>query len=188
MINGGAMRTKFFYWRIAIFCVLSLYAAQTHAQKIGLKTNTLYWAATTPNIGIEIALGAKTTLELNGAYNPWTFADDKKMRFWLVQPEARYWFCERFEGHFIGLHAHGAQYFGGFNRTRYDGYLAGGGFTYGYDWIISPHWNLEAVVGVGYARLWYDKSPRIYCERCLTPEHRNYFGPTKIGLSLVYFF
>ncbi|WP_299100630.1 DUF3575 domain-containing protein [uncultured Alistipes sp.] len=182
------MISRSFFFRTAILCVLSLSAIQGHAQKIGLKTNILYWAATTPNIGLEIAMSPQTTLEINGAYNPWTFADDKKMRFWLVQPEARYWFCERFEGHFIGLHLHGAQYFGGFDQTRYDGYLAGGGFTYGYDWILSPHWNLEAVIGVGYARLWYDKSPRIHCEKCRTSEHRNYFGPTKIGISLVYLF
>ena len=182
------MKSRSFFYRIAIFCVLSLFAAQTHAQTIRLKTNALYWAATTPNIGLEIDMSSQTTLELNGDYNPCTFTEDKKMRFWLVQPEVRYWFCERFEGHFIGLHLHGAQYFGGFGRTRYDGYLAGGGITYGYDWILSPHWNLEAVIGVGYARLWYNKSPRIYCEKCRTAEHRNYFGPTKAALSLVYLF
>lgn len=108
------------------------------------------------------------------------------MRFWLVQPEVRYWLCEKFEGHFLGFHLHGAQYFGGFDRYRYDGYLAGGGMSYGYDWILSPRWNLEAVVGIGYARLWYDKSPCIYCEKCRIPEHRNYFGLTRIGLTLVY--
>ena len=109
------------------------------AQDVALKTNALYWAATTPNVGLEVALAPKYTLELAAAYNPWTFKDDKKMRFWLVQPEVKYWFCEKFEGHFVGLHAHGAQFYGGFNDKRYDGYLAGGGFTYGYDWILSPH-------------------------------------------------
>lgn len=178
---------RFLYWMV-VFSVSSLFATQAHAQKLGVKTNALYWASTTPNLGFEIAMSDKTTLEFNGSYNPWTFAGDKKMRFWLVQPEVRYWFCERFEGHFIGLHLHGAQYFGGFRQKRYDGHLAGGGFTYGYDWILSPHWNLEAVIGVGYARLWYDKSPRIYCEKCRTSERRNYLGLTKAGLSLVYFF
>lgn len=182
------MKSRIFFYRMAILCVLFLGTMQVHAQKIGIKTNALYWAVLTPNIGLEIGMSPKTTLEFNGAYNPWTFADDKKMRFWLVQPEFRYWFCERFEGHFIGLHLHAAQYFGGFGQTRYDGYLAGFGFAYGYDWIISPHWNLEALIGVGYARLWYDKSPRIYCEKCLISEQRNYFGLTRLGVSLVYLF
>lgn len=176
------------FYQIVLICVLSLFATTVRAQKIGVKTNALYWIAVTPNVGVEIAMSPKTTFEFSGAYNPWTFADDKKMRFLLIQPEVRYWFCERFEGHFIGIHLHGAQYFGGFTRVRYDGYLAGGGFSYGYDWILSPRLNLEAVIGIGYARLWYDKSPRIYCEKCRIPETLNYFGPTKVGLSLVYLF
>lgn len=179
---------RLFYRIVLLLFAGTFFVTRADAQKIGLKTNALYWATTTLNAGLEIAMSPKTTFELNGAYNPWTFADDKKMRFWLVQPEARYWFCESFEGHFLGIHLHAAQYFGGFGQTRYDGYLAGGGITYGYDWILSPRWNLEAVIGIGYVHLWYYKSPRIYCEKCKVPGCLNYFGPTKIGLSLVYFF
>lgn len=160
----------------------------TFAQNVDVKTNALYWFATTPNLGVEVALSNKVTLDISGAYNPWTFRNDKKMHFWLIQPEARYWLCEKFEGHFIGIHAHAAQYFGGFSEKRYDGYLAGGGFTYGYNWILSPHWNLEAAIGVGYARLWYKQSPRIPCIKCYKNMHKNYFGPTKASLSFVYLF
>lgn len=157
------------------------------AQNVAIKTNTLYWLTTTPTLGVEFSLSSKTTFEVVGAYNPWTFKDDKKMRFWLVQPELKYWTCEKFNGHFIGLHLHGAQYYGGFSSKRYDGYLAGGGFTYGYDWILSPHWNLEAAIGIGYAHLWYKESPRIPCEKCYERKYKNYFGPTKIAISLTYF-
>lgn len=52
--------------RIAIWCVLSLFATQAHAQKVGLKTNTLYWAVTTPNLGLEIAMSSK-----NHIGTPW---------------------------------------------------------------------------------------------------------------------
>ena len=166
----------------------AIFSQKSEAQDFALKTNVLYWAATTPNLGAEVALGRKYTLELAGAYNPWTFKDDKKMRFWLVQPEFRYWFCEKFEGHFIGLHAHGAQYYGGLCDRRYDGYLAGAGITYGYDWILSPHWNLEASIGAGYAHLWYKESPRIHCIKCLEDKCGNYWGITKIALSFVYIF
>ena len=158
------------------------------AQDVALKTNGLYWLATTPNVGVEFATSRKVTVELMGAYNPWTFKDDKKMRFWLAQPEVKYWLCEKFEGHYLGLHLHGAQFFGGFSEKRYDGYLAGGGISYGYDWILSPHWNIEATIGIGYARLWYKESPRIYCEKCFENKHKNYFGPTKAAVSLIYLF
>ncbi len=175
-----------------IVCIVLLlvcgFMQESRAQSVAVKTNGLYWAATTPNIGMEVAFNQKWTLDISGGYNPWTFKDDKKMRFWLVQPELRYWLCEKFEGHFLGVHLHGAQYFGGFRENRYDGYLAGGGFTYGYDWILSPHWNLEAAVGVGYARLWYDRSPRIPCEKCRVREHYDYYGLTKAALAIIYLF
>lgn len=157
-------------------------------QSVALKTNGLYWLTTTPNAGVEVALSRKITLDVSAAYNPWTFKDDKKMRFWLVQPELKYWLCEKFEGHFVGTHLHAAQFFGGWNEKRYDGYLAGGGFTYGYDWILSPHWNLEAAIGIGYARLWYKESPRIPCMKCYDNKRKDYFGPTKVAVSFTYIF
>ena len=179
------LRFKIGCWGVAALLGICLSA---NAQKAALKTNALYWLTTTPNAGVEFALSNKVTVEIAGAYNPWTFKDDKKMKFWLVQPEALYWFCEKFEGHFIGLHLHGAQFFGGFKERRYDGYLAGGGITYGYDWMLSPHWNLELAIGAGYARLWYDESPRIPCKKCVEPRHKNYLGPTKAALSIIYLF
>ena len=60
--------------------------------------------------------------------------------------------------------------------------------TYGYQWILSRHWNVEAAVGVGYDYIKYKKYP---CETCGTVEeqgHKNYFGPTKLALSLMYVF
>lgn len=176
-------------YKIILFFLLALGCTRiAKAQDVALRTNGLFWLTTTPNIGLEAALSPKWTIDLSGAYNPWTFKDDKKMRFWLVQPELKYWLCEKFEGHFVGLHLHGTQFFGGFKEKRYDGYLAGGGFTYGYDWILSPHWNLEAAIGIGYARLWYKESPRIPCMKCYENKHKNYFGPTKAAISLVYIF
>lgn len=159
-----------------------------NAQDFALKTNALYWLTTTPNLSAEIGLSRNVSLELFGAYNPWTFNDDKKMKCWAVQPEVRLWTCDRWEGHFFGVHAFGAQYFGGFKSKRYDGYLAGAGVTYGYAWILSPRWNLEAEIGVGYAHMWYKESPRIPCTKCQSSKNTNYVGPTKTSVSIVYLF
>lgn len=177
--------------KVLLLICLTVFCGLTHsvkAQKVAAKTNALYWATTTPNLGLEFGLNNKITLDVLGAYNPWTFKDDKKMRFWLVQPEVRYWLCEKFEGHFFGAHIHGAQYFGGFDKYRYDGYLAGAGISYGYNWILNSHWNLEATLGVGYAYLWYKQSPRIPCIKCYKNTDKHYFGPTKVAVSLVYLF
>lgn len=173
---------------LILFMIAVGFSFSGKAQEVALKSNALFWLATTPNLGIEVALSPKATVDLSAAYNPWTFRNDRKMRFWFIQPEAKYWFCEKFEGHSIGIHMHAAQFFGGFKEKRYDGYLAGGGISYGYDWILSPHWNLEAQIGAGYARLWYKQSPRIPCIKCYENKHRNYWGPTKAAISFVYIF
>lgn len=173
---------------LALLFLSAILCKEASAQDVALKTNGLYWLTTTPNLGVEVAFCPKVTLEVAGAYNPWTFKDDRKMRMWMVQPEVRYWLCEKFEGHFLGIHLHGAQFFGGFRDKRYDGYLAGAGITYGYDWILSPHWNLEAALGLGYAHLWYRQSPRIPCQKCAADKQQDYLGPTKAAITITYIF
>lgn len=163
-----------------------------YSPKIAVKTNAIYWATTTPNLGFEIGLGKRTTLDISGNYNPWTFGDNRKLKHWLVQPELRIWTCERFAGHFFGVHAHYAQYnaggmgFFGMRKYRYQGELYGGGLSYGYQWLIGKRWNMEATLGIGYARLIYDKYDCPRCGEHLGKEKKNYFGPTKVGLSFVY--
>lgn len=173
---------------VLLFCGLFVAFFKVNAQEVALKTNILYWGTTTPNIGIEVRLANRFTVDLQAAYNPWTFKDDKKMHFWLAQPELRYWFNNIYQKHFIGVHLHGAQYFGGFKEKRYNGYLAGGGVGYGYDWKLSPHWNLETQIGVGYVRLWYKESQRIPCDKCRIDANDNYWGLTKLSFSVSYMF
>lgn len=66
--------------------------------------------------------------------------------------------------------------------------MAGAGLSYGYAWILSPHWNLEAQVGVGYARLWYKERPNLPCEKCFIDRTGNYVGPTRLSLTFSYLF
>lgn len=172
---------------VLLFIILGIKTVG-YSQDFALKTNGLYGATTTLNMGVEKAISNQVTLEADVAYNPWTFREGKKMHLLLVQPEMKYWLCEKYEGHFVGIHLHGAQFYGGFGSKLYDGYLAGGGVTYGYDWILSPHWNLEAAIGVGYAHLWYKQSPNLPCIKCQEKKNENYIGPTKAALSLVYIF
>ena len=119
--------------------------------------------------------------------------DDITWRHYLVHPEVRYWLCNRFNGHFFGLHAHAAWYnVGGISfidhlkHNRYQGYLYGAGVSYGYQWILGNRWNLEATVGGGFAILNHKKSPIADC--CITtPRYKQtYWGVTKIGISLIY--
>ncbi len=177
---------------IFIFC-----NQQARSQEVAIKTNLAYWATTTPNLGMEFALGKKSTLEISGGFNPFEFSDNKRFKHWLVQPEYRWWFCETFNGHFLGVHAHGAQFnVGGwdipigrldvFKDKRYEGYLYGGGLSYGYQWVLSNRWNFEFNIGAVYARIHYNEYP---CKDCGTKQDEgnyNYWGVTKAELSFIY--
>lgn len=164
-----------------------------------MKTNFAYWGTATPNLALEMTLSKKTTLELGGGLNLWRFGENRKFKHWLVQPELRYWLCESFNGHFIGIHAHGAKYnAGGWNIPvgrlsalkdhRYEGYLYGAGLSYGYQWIISPRWNFELSLGGGFARIHYDKYPCVKCGTKIDEGKYNYLGVTKAAISLIYMF
>lgn len=170
--------------------------------EVGFKTNLLYGGYTyTPNLGLEIGLGKHTTLELSGGYNPWNLDglknDNKKLVHWMVQPEFRYFLCERFNGHFFGVHALGGQYniaghelpllLGkGSKDFRHEGSALGAGISYGYQLVMGKRWNLEFTIGIGYAHLRYDKYNCPKCGEKLGTFTRNYFGPTKAGISLIY--
>ena len=59
-----------------IICVLFLLVGVSlSAQNIAVKTNLLYDASSTINLGTEIGLSPKWTLDLSANYNGWTFSD-----------------------------------------------------------------------------------------------------------------
>ena len=173
----------------AFFLLLLLLIPLTSilSQEIALKTNALSWATTTINLGAEFKISPRLTAGADIMYKGWSFlSDNRKMGGFLVQPEAKYWFCIPFYKHFMGLHAHYGQYNGGFSKYRYQGDLYGIGLSYGYQWIWKRRWNIEVSAGIGYASMNYDKYERAKCGLFLGKDHSNYFGLTKLGVSLIY--
>ena len=181
---------------VCILFILGLLPAESKAQKIAVKSNLLYDATTTMNLGLEVALARKWTLDIPVNYNPWKF-DDTRMKHWGIQPELRYWFCESFNRTFIGLHAHYVDFnVGGLpdwplisenmQNMRYQGQLYGGGVSIGHSWILKKRWSIEASLGLGYARIIYEKYPCATCGTKLKDTSKNYVGPTKASVSLIY--
>lgn len=164
-----------------------------------LKTNLLYAATLTPNLGIEIGVSPQISLNITGGYNPWNRegkkGDNDKLVHWLLQPEVRYWLCEKANGYFIGIHGIATQYnIGGYRffnildkNYRYEGWGVGAGISYGYSWALSKKWAVETYFGIGVVQFGYDKTDnRNWC--CNKSEHstRTYIGPTQAGISLIY--
>ena len=170
------MKMKF---KWIVMMVMLFFLTGIKAQEVVLKTNLVSDAILSPNLGVEIGMAPRWTLDLNGNINAWNI-NGHSWKHWMVQPEARYWFCNRWAGHFVGAHIHGGQYnvgalknnisflgsdFSNLSDKRYQGWFAGVGVAYGYAWIC-------ATCG---KKIEKDK-----------PHH--YVGPTKAAVNLVYVF
>ena len=181
------------WMRKVLFFFMVMLAVPLYSQRFSLKNNVLYGARGVLNIGVEIPTFSQQSLVLQMGYNPWEWSDNKKKKLLLFQPEYRYWFTDVYMGHFVGVQAHFAKYdyakstpFSTISNNRYDGNALGLGFTYGYQFILSRHWNLEASVSVGYARLDYKKYGPEKNDLLKEESKVNYFGPTQLGLTFIY--
>ena len=165
---------------------------------IAIKTNLLYGIGTlTPNLAMELGMGARTSFELSGSYNPWkrtgTLENNDKLVHWIVRPEFRYWFCERFNRHFVGVNALYSQFnisgknipFADFKKDfRYEGHAAGTGLDYGYHWLLGGRWALEFSAGVGLTWAKYDTFECVLCSTLLEEKTKLWFGLTYLSVSL----
>lgn len=183
--------------------IILISAISASAQDWAVKTNLLYDATLTVNAGVEHRFAPRWSVDVSGNFNAWT-VNEHKWKHWMVQPEARYWFCEAIQGHFVGAHLLGGQYnvgnidlpfkmlgtnFRNLRDHRYQGWYGGLGVAYGYSWIINRHWNFEAEIGFGWVYTRYDIYPCAHCGTKIAEKHpHNYVGPTKAALNLVYVF
>ena len=192
MTNG-----KFTPFILVLACLLI--SIPLHAQRIAIKTNALYFTTATFNAGVDARLSKKWTLDVSAGYNPFTFSGNKKLKHVLVQPEARYWLCATYSGHFIGaniLYSHynagGVRFpFGIFKdlrSQRFQGDLGAVGLVYGYSWMLpGKRWSIEGVVGIGYGLTHYSKYACEVCGSKLGEDTKSLFMPTKLAVSVVYY-
>ena len=170
--------------------------------RFALKTNLLYGATTSMNIGAEFFLNRYLTLDLSLGWNPWVHRDNRKIAHWMVQPTLRYWIQEPFNGHFFGLSLMYSNFnvsdirqpynwFGvlpGLRDHRFRGDAYSVSIQYGHQWVLSPRWAIEASINVGYMFLDYRKYESGWCGHRLGSDQRHYFGPTNASISLIYVF
>ncbi|MBR2031666.1 MAG: DUF3575 domain-containing protein [Alistipes sp.] len=168
--------------------------APRHA--ISIKTNAAAVVALITNIGFEVKLAPRWSLDVMGAYSPYNMVvKDRKIRLFGIRPEARFWWGEPMKrGHFIGLHG----FTSAFNVQLNDKVrlqdpnhaLWGVGLAYGYALPLGKkeHWGVEFTLGLGYARIKYDKYEGIENGRFIERNTVNYFGPTRLGVNFYYRF
>ena len=174
------------------------------AHKLHLKTNAIGLGMGIANVAVEIDMARHWSFALPVYYSAWDyFKQTVKFRTFAVQPEFRYWFCDRFSRHFIGAHLIGGVFnFGGLDNNlsflgtdfsvlrdhRYQGYAYGAGAAYGFAFMLSKHLNLELEAGFGYICLDYDMFECDGCGRQTYSGIHHYIGPTKAAVNLVFLF
>lgn len=185
-------------WWILVVMIMLVGTQRVSAQRIALKTNALYWATTTPNIGAELKVAPRWTLGLTAGYNPFTFSENAKLKHVLIEPEARYWLCSAYAGHFVGVNALYSHYnagnidvpFGIFPELddhRFQGDIGAVGVLYGYNWMLGRRWSLEAAIGIGVGVTHYKKYMCEVCGSQVDEDTRWLFMPTKLAVSVVYY-
>ena len=172
---------------VGMFLAFLFFPFNARAQIVGIHTNLLGWCGLTPNIGLEVGFAKNWSVQLDGAYNPFTFSEGRSTKYWAIQPEVKFWPRYKFSGHYIGIHGHFAQYDWGLWQDRYRGKLGGCGLSYGYAWIIADRWGIEANIGAGWSLIQNDdvsdrKNPGI----CYGPLNHGHWGLTKLGIKISY--
>lgn len=158
---------------------------------ISLKTNLASWAGTIMNVAADVQVSGHISVELPVLWCPWYVGGKHAVKTFTVQPEARWWLRHPGAGHFLGVHAHVGWYSVRWNRDRYQDTgrpLLGAGISYGYLLPFNAHWAGEFTLGAGYANMKYDTYYNIDNGARIDTRTKNYWGITRVGLSVVYRF
>ena len=169
----------------------SVSAPQTSSRYLAVKTNLAAWAGTIMNLAADVQVSEHFSVELPVLWCPWYVSDKHAVKTFTIQPEARYWLSKPGKGHFFGVHAHVGWFNVKWNRDRYqdtDRPLLGAGISYGYLLPFNAHWAGEFTLGAGYANMRYDTYYNIDNGARIDTRTKNYWGITRVGLSVVYRF
>ena len=166
--------------------------------RLALRTNLLYDLAVVPNIGLEYIIDPHWSLAANVMYI-WTEIDPIHWywRLFSTDLEGRYWFkgtgCGPRTGHHLGAYAGFYRYDFEFGGEGWMGdYNYGGGFSYGYALPPFPrsrqHFTLDMSLGLGYIGGTHKEYiPDDGCYVWQRTMRHNYFGPTKLEVTLVWY-
>lgn len=151
-----------------------------------LKTNLLYWLGTVANLEGEVLYKQKLSLNLDYQFAHTDInRGDKRLRISAFSPEVRYYFIP---GRlFLGAYYNTGEFNFKFSQYGYQGAYNGGGLSIGYKLPISKSLGFEFSVAGGYA--WADFDKYTFddgCNRFNMSDGKNYFGPTKAKVSLIW--
>ena len=165
--------------------------SQTSSRYVAVKTNLAAWVGTIMNLAADVQVSEHFSVELPVLWCPWHVSSKHAVKTFTIQPEGRYWLARPGKGHFFGVHAHIGWFNVKWNRDRYQDTsrpLLGAGISYGYLLPLGEHWAGEFTLGAGYANLKYNTYYNIGNGARIDTRTKNYWGITRVGISVVYRF
>lgn len=168
-----------------------------------VSSNLLYDAAAIPNVGAEFYLGKGFSLKADWSYAWWkndpahwywrTYGGDLGLRYWFGNAAKE----KPLTGHHIGVYGQILTYDFELGKMGIMGGKPGGvlkdqpnytvALEYGYSLPIAKRLNLDFSVGVGYHwGIFHEYVPMDDCYVWQATKKRNYVGPVKADISLVW--
>ena len=195
------------FWTIALLLVLSLQqeafaqtplGEATQHSRIALRTNLLYDATLSPNLGVDVRVDSAWTVGVLAGLNAWDIdkTENKKWRHALFSLRARNYRDNLFqksyfEGDLIYSHFNVGNTkipFGLYSAVkdhRLQGDLVALGGKYGYSWILARDWRIEAEAGVAVGYAWFKEYDCPHCGTFLGNGDRIFLLP-QLGINVVY--
>lgn len=176
--------------KYVVICCLLFASLPAKAQYTAVRVNALSWATGTMNVGVDVAVSDKWSVDLSGYWNP---IDGDNLRFRILSATVgvRRWRFEPHVGFFYGVHTTVTKYKIGNSHKRYNGWMAGIGSSVGYSWMLSHRWNITLEGGLGF--YWMDDvlwPPHSGGADDILLKHykRLVLAPSKVELSFSYLF
>ena len=198
------------FWRILTIALLSTFTAQQVAlaqsplgeaakqPRIALRTNLLYDATLSPNLGVDVRVDSLRTVGVLAGLNAWDIdkAKNKKWRHALFSLRARkyrdslfhkgYYEADLIYSHYnVGNTKIPFGLYSAVKDRRLQGDLIALGGKYGYSWILSRTWRIEAEAGVAVGYAWFKEYDCDHCGTYYGKGDRIFLLP-QLGVNVVY--
>ena len=154
----------------SLFILVALVALsfQSATAQVYAKINALYAVVGVANPSVEAAIAPHSSFSIDATFSPWRSVKGRHLFFGMFNGEYRYYIKRATEGFYAAFNAGGMGFdinkpylfqggkLLGFNVNYGKGFGLIVGLCAGYQHHFAERWTVDAFVGVGYLRSWYN--------------------------------
>lgn len=176
--------------KLLFVCLISLSTHLAFSQTVSMSTNFLDWAELgTVNAGASYAVSRHWSVNASGMYNPFRLFD-VQLKKRSASLGARYWPWHVYSGWWTALGGRWSEFSENWfdeEQTR-EGTRLGGGLSFGYSYMVTPHFNIDLGVGLWTGQEKYRKYECPVCGRILESGEKIFVRPDNFLVSFAYVF